>query len=473
MPSVAIGPEFFQKVKNDYTNFKFALVREFMQNSVDAKGSTKITFTTNGSTLTVENNGEPMTEDVLVNKFLALGGTTKGAGDIGGFGVAKSLLCFMHKSYQIRTGTLLVTGSGAEYQIQRDLPNYHGTTTIIEFHEGDETDIAYQVAKIASFAQWHGDLYLDGELLSTNHHKGKPRLAYSWCNIYTNRLAPGRMVIRVNGIPMYTRSTSLDKNCVVVELTGDPKTLLTANRDGLRHQYSDALNDFVTKLAVDTKSAFHSPTPVIHHYKGRKVGVPQEFNNTAALSRNQAEPEASEDSQDTTPNFPVGNRAEVTTWVPVSEDLQFNVDFLVKNNTGIKVPQHLTPGTMSAYGENLVHVWREAIIGIMKACNIKGMVTLGFIFDEDREAEHYRTEKFGHVLLINPSKINTEKGVMSNRWNMTANNKWNIISIAAHEMVHYLGRSMHDEGFAGALTDMIGKLLANRKVFGPCFRKAT
>jgi len=34
--SVQIGPEFFQKVKNDYSNWMWAIIREFIQNGIDA-----------------------------------------------------------------------------------------------------------------------------------------------------------------------------------------------------------------------------------------------------------------------------------------------------------------------------------------------------------------------------------------------------------------------------------------------------
>jgi hypothetical protein len=34
---VKIGPEFFAKAKNDYANWKWAIIREFMQNSMDAR----------------------------------------------------------------------------------------------------------------------------------------------------------------------------------------------------------------------------------------------------------------------------------------------------------------------------------------------------------------------------------------------------------------------------------------------------
>src|SRR5262245_20842128 len=105
MPQIKIGSEFFAKAKNDYEDWRWALIREFMQNSIDC-GSDRIEISvieTNGSTiLSVVNNGDPMTEDILVNKLLCLGGSGKNFQDaVGGFGKAKELLYCCHAGYSI------------------------------------------------------------------------------------------------------------------------------------------------------------------------------------------------------------------------------------------------------------------------------------------------------------------------------------------------------------------------------------
>lgn len=470
MSSVKIGHEFFKNIKSDYSNWKLAIIREFAQNGIDARGTKTIKFTTGPGTLTVSNDGQPMDEDTLINKFLALGGTTKGVNDIGGFGVAKALLCFMHKSYTIRTGTLLVQGSGAEYTLQRDLPYYHGTETTIQLVE--PTDFEPFIKYIAFYTQWNGAFYLNGEHYSTSHHKGKPRRDFGWCKVYTNRLTTNKMVIRINGIPMFVRHCDQDKNCVVVEITGPSKEILTANRDGLRYEYSSQLDAFLVALSVDKRSALSQHESEVTHYKGRKLSNYEKSTATASEDTTETIKDRSPSMADI-PDFQDGNRTfgRSTTWLQVEDNVAFNTDFVIKNNTRLKIANHFIPGSMSTYSENLLHVWQEAVLGVMKSCNINGQVTIGFIFDEEREAEYYRTDTLGHVILINPVNINTEKGVMKNKWAMTAQGKWSLIAIAAHELVHFMGLSAHNEDYASKLTEIIGKLLANRKVFSPCFRK--
>src|SRR4051794_22417171 len=116
---VRIGPEFFAKIKYDYTDADWAWVREILQNSLDARSS-EVTATVSvagddsTTTVVVRNNGEPMTRDVLCNKLLNLGGSGKNFSDgcTGGYGVAKSLIYYSQENYRIRTGTLLVEGRG-------------------------------------------------------------------------------------------------------------------------------------------------------------------------------------------------------------------------------------------------------------------------------------------------------------------------------------------------------------------------
>ena len=130
--SIRIGPSFFAKVKNDYADWRFAWCREISQNSSDC-GSTGIQVTIeepDGHTIaTVENNGEPMTREILTGKLLALGesGKTATTGQIGTFGRAKEIVYLSHERYEIHTGGLVVRGSGANYTIGENSSPLQGT----------------------------------------------------------------------------------------------------------------------------------------------------------------------------------------------------------------------------------------------------------------------------------------------------------------------------------------------------------
>ena len=133
---VRISPEFFRKIKLDYADWRWALVREFLQNCFDAPGcrSVELSVVTDGATtaLTVVNDGRSMDRDTLVNKLLTLGGSGKNfqGENTGGFGVAKSLLYYCHAGYVISTGDMLVRGCGAQDTITAQLPVL-GTCSVI------------------------------------------------------------------------------------------------------------------------------------------------------------------------------------------------------------------------------------------------------------------------------------------------------------------------------------------------------
>ena len=88
-------------------------VRECVQNSLDsiraaikarkiARGTIRITW--KGDDLTIEDNGLGMDIATLHDKFLTLGGTTKGDADnVGGFGLAKSVILGCGQGFQVET----------------------------------------------------------------------------------------------------------------------------------------------------------------------------------------------------------------------------------------------------------------------------------------------------------------------------------------------------------------------------------
>ena len=139
MASFKIGREFFAKAKADYADWRWSWVREISQNSMDC-GSNRIDVTIErdgaNTQIAVSNDGQPMTQDILINKFLTLGGSAKDGG-VGGFGKAKELLVCCHLHWSIRTGSLLAEGEGGEYELTSGLAPLHGTTTTV-LMEGDE-----------------------------------------------------------------------------------------------------------------------------------------------------------------------------------------------------------------------------------------------------------------------------------------------------------------------------------------------
>ena len=200
--SVTIGPEFFQKSKNDYNDWKWAIIREFIQNGIDAPHSSEIwisvAFEGGNTRLTVGNNGAPMSEDILVNKLLALGASGKdGINTTGGFGKAKEILYFAHLEYEITTGNLRVKGSGAGYDLEHLDATWNGTTSEVLI-EGDHVAELNRIAYSYIFmTQWSGEFDLNGEKLRGKFRKGSRRREFSWATVYTNKSYQDRLIVRL------------------------------------------------------------------------------------------------------------------------------------------------------------------------------------------------------------------------------------------------------------------------------------
>ena len=221
MASFKIGREFFAKSKADYADWRWSWVREISQNSMDC-GSNRIDVTIErkgeNTQIAVSNDGQPMALDILVNKFLTLGGSAKDGG-VGGFGKAKELLVCCHLHWSIRTGSLLAEGEGGEYELTSGLASLHGTTTTV-LMEGDE--VGRLVGMFQHFATSRSEkeiLTVNGQALATDLRKGSPRREYEWGKVYTNQQHSNLLVVRIGGQPMFTRNIKF-KGCVLVELTG-------------------------------------------------------------------------------------------------------------------------------------------------------------------------------------------------------------------------------------------------------------
>src|SRR3990167_5068098 len=97
---------FLRRIKTDYADFQSAIIREFLQNSVDA-GATRvdINIIAEGENvrLTVADDGGGCTVETITDRLLTLGGTYKEEGAVGGFGVAKELLFFAWPEWHIYT----------------------------------------------------------------------------------------------------------------------------------------------------------------------------------------------------------------------------------------------------------------------------------------------------------------------------------------------------------------------------------
>ena len=510
--NITIGPEFFAKAKNDYGNWVWALIREYAQNCCDC-GSDEIYIDIaekDGKTLMmVENNGDPMSETILVGKLLCLGGSGKNfEGTTGGFGKAKELLYLCHESYTICSGNLKVGGSGATYELSTG-PYVDGTRSTIVMDGLHKDDLLTQIDTFISVAQWHGTFHVNGHIYKADLHKGSPRRDLGFGKVYTNKSYKYRMIVRINGIPMFITSTGLDR-CVIVELKGASDEVLTSNRDGLVSPFNNELSNFITELAVDKRSALRNKDrgPRYIQYRGTKLCHQRALNVVDIVDAelpierqvfNGGEaPVVIDDGTvvqgvniggDTVIHEPVMHEAgaafqsgaaaytteSVADLFARRSVATLGSAFILKNETDLKIPDYYDPGSgqFSTYSTKLVRIWGRIMVEMHRVFDREAEFSVGFIFDTDTEAECEHGD-YGLVYFLNPCKIVEQNSTYSKsfkkRFKLTERDR--LIAIGAHEFVHTLGGSCswHGEEYANKLTDVLAVVMKNRKRFNWAFK---
>lgn len=476
---VKIGHEFFTKIKADYADWRWSLVREFLQNCFDAPGCKNVSVDVradgDATTLIVTNDGAPMDRDTLVNKLLTLGGSGKNfdGDNTGGFGVAKSLLYYCHRGYTIATGELTVRGAGAQYAITEGEADTRGTTSVITIDGDEAEDILQNVKRFAHFAQWRGVLTVNGEVLATDLKKGARRRDLGWGVVYTNNSFTNTCVVRLNGQPMFSRFTRF-KGCVLVELTGKASETLTSNRDALRGRLDSQLSDLLTQLAVDKRSALREQRAEYKRYRGElmrnEASKPKEADqglanivDVAKIAALVATGECGGGKRmEAVPETAQGGGIRLV--VESREDepdatISVGPQFILKNATGMKTPVHYVPGEkFSRYSRDLVRSWTAVLMKLHQLLNKSGEFSVGFVFDGESVAEYERSSAYGPVYYINPVNVVEADGKrrMEARYEGAWQDRFDIISSACHEVVHgAYDLGDHDEDYASQLTEVL------------------
>lgn len=485
MATVGIGPNFFKKSFNDYRNWQWAYVREAMQNSMDAPHSKNIGVSIeliDGNTVfTWWNDGKPMNREELEGKLLTLGESGKDfKGTIGGFGKAKELLLMANISYEIRTGDLRVVGSGGNYDC-RVHETYDGTYTRVVI-EGDHVNtLMAQLKRFLSMSQWHGQATINGEVYEDRMLKGSRRREFEWAVVYTNKKFSDTMIVRINGIPMFSRWLNANGRCVVVELNFGGSNILQSNRDSLRSDYQVQLESFTDDLVVNKTSALRELKPVYFHYAGDKLyniatkqaaETMQAIISEAYATIPTGDIAEDQQSSNSLASKEVGYSQQISTHYTGSRS-KLKHEFIVKNNAHMQIPMHYLPSNFSDYSLKLATIWTKLMLSLHELFNKQREFSVGFIFDPDVEAEYERGE-YGDVYFISPTSIikqdSSNSRSMAKRWKFNPSGRWALLSRALHEFVHgAAGMSGHGEDYSSTLTDLTGVVLKERQRFNKCF----
>lgn len=468
-----------------YADWREALARELLQNSIDAGARTiAVRFTQDdaGAYMTFADDGCGMRRDTLETVFFALGNTTKrGSDTIGGFGRARIITCFAQRGYRISTGTIRVRGSGGEYAIEDDQPHVDGCRFDINLVDADSRHVRAALVRVLQASAIAATVTIDGEPVPTTHQEGRARRILrdtsgaAFAKIYVERDRVGELIVRVNGLKMFSRYIA-GHDDVIVEI--DPRrsrTVLSAGRDRLAAAYAEPLDAFIDSLARDRRSAL---TPddrhrLIHLRSGGffTTGVADMLSDVSCTDTCDAASDQLSPSADRTESrvhratelraadTPVMERSTPAAIGASTRAVGFDF-FLLADGTDPAQASLLrawdprrwsrTPTRRAALLLAWVGCIEYGIELLVARALITGPVrwTVGILASSEAVAV-CRSDATGHVFAVNPQP-HAGRYVLGR-----AADRRRLFAAALHEVAHLCGDG-HDERFAGVLTELYG-----------------
>lgn len=495
MRTIPMGRSYFQGALRDYSEWPVKWWRECVQNSIDAKARNidlSVEPSMEGYVLRCADDGSGMDEETLLDKFLTMGESSKGAaeGSVGGFGKAKELLLLPWVRWSIRTRDLLASGAGNEHTVERGLPLIAGTVLEVEMPRTQCARASNALELLCRSTVRGVNVRVDGETFTGWAERGKKvrtiedadgRLADVY---YDKKGSFNALVIRVGGLYMHHRWLYGPPGTVYVELRRASTELLTSNRDGLVHNgLAAAIDDLIAEISADTKSALAKKTTVQERvYEGerfsaseqevtaaealRAVGpVPSVGDGQAVeidaegmrglievLKAAQARKGMSGASPEAAAVMLSGTQlADATAVERVVGQLVWQPAFLLKNTVeGYRIPRKFYPEAMTPQIRALAQLWADLCRWVMIQLGSGEKYGVGFIFSEEAGAEYIKNQH-GEWLMLNPFRdIYGRKDV----WSKTdpKDLKW-LYAAAIHECTHMAdGVDKHNEPFTSAFT---------------------
>ena len=484
--SVTIGPEFFRKAKSDYSNWKFAFVREIMQNSIDS-GATEIRINIKNQMpdleITVQDNGKGMNEDILRNKLFSLGSSGKDfANTTGGFGRAKEILYFANKSFQIHTNNLLVNGQGGSYKIEPSEP-IQGTISKVILNDDSiwlwEPEFNQYFKSFTEHSNYKGKVFLNDLEISARAFLKEEIKTFSFGTLFKTDDFKNLCVVRINGQEMFSYATQCDFG-LVLDIFGESSKYVSSNRDGFVWPYSSEFQIFLNDLASNSESAVRRLAPKVIRYIGKnsylhtfsqdmeevlneisdeqlKQEIQYEVfkveNRIAEMDLEKLQSFA--DRMDTQLLIQKMNKTIVNIKSFVESNFKTDYDFEVVNHFNAEVPNKYLPENISKKNKYQMIAWRTIVYEILKMENMKQHFYTGFVFHDEILASHV-SENGLHKYFLNPALGNFSERYTNNRASISK-----MIAVAIHEIVHGKGVTNHNEYFCKTECKLTGKVIDN------------
>jgi len=506
---------FVKSAQNDYSYPREAFFREFLQNSADA-GSKNIEFKiydVDGKTFfECIDDGCGMTEDIIRNKLLTLGETSKGSNSTGGFGVAKILIYFAHLSYEIYTQDNIVKGSGGCYSIEKNNSYTNGTRSIVELNPKvfSLTYLPdYIEREIRKSYLPQINITVNGTTIPAETKRGRQVLDLGEIAIFKKNLAQdcgvqttGYALVRVNGLHMFKIHCGEHKYQLVVELKTYSVNILTTNRDGFRSDWNSKVSEAIETICQDpSKTKTRSKT---NFFKGKstrvapiseetlekinqklkenltrgtdeetifdtvKEEVEQTFVGLGATEQTTQINALRKLVKDQYNNFhTTGKTVDLTSW-DLQKSLLYNV-YIQTIGKYRTVPTAWQPFKFTDKQKNLLALWGKIVGMVLRDTGHGGVeFDAGYIFDDGTQdditlAQYSALDIDGktlHVFYLNPLKYGDQTYFPNAANRRTEMILW-LMNLAIHEVTHYAGYSGHNYEFVAAESNLKLKVLKN------------
>jgi len=262
MESVKIPSTYFLKMATiDYSDWKMAIVREFVQNSYDA-GATEIRFYGENVKLTVKDNGSGMTEQVIRERLLTLGGSLKNAGSVGGLGKAKEILYFSWANWEIHSQDIMVIGEGNQFELTTGNPFIPGTISSIACDFVN--DIFMKVNSLVEYSSFDLAVYWNDCLIKKENlvDQGVKIGNNSFGILYRNSGNARHVIVQARGLFMFSIYLEA-KFGYIFNITVPSYESLTSNRDGFTSNYRPEFDKLISKLTIEQSVGIASSLSVV------------------------------------------------------------------------------------------------------------------------------------------------------------------------------------------------------------------
>ncbi len=289
---ITIDDRFFEVAAAQSSRYGrlWVIAKETIQNSQDA-GASRIDFTLQGDYVRVEDDGPGMGPTGGIANFLTIGASAKNADSstTGYFSTAKVRICFIHKDWAITTGREYLSKSMLGRESIKQLSSkeaFDGCKIEIQSRNGP-WDVS-EIEEYVSLCNPDIKVYIDGKRVRRTYRRGQLKANFYWADAYVNRgdkARRGTLVVRVNGLTMFTRSLYNVNAQVTLELDPELSHLaLQENREELVWKATTAegdtfyprseLDTFVSGLIVNPRSVKPANKTVIEFVEGSERALP-------------------------------------------------------------------------------------------------------------------------------------------------------------------------------------------------------